>query len=84
MPIGVFKCDYCRDTFPSMWDATRHEEECVFFPENRACYTCGNMKDYSVAMCECMICAVNANRGSDEMCPGVMHCESWIPETTNK
>jgi len=40
MPQITVKCDYCSETFDDITTAEKHEVDCGYRPENKACYTC--------------------------------------------
>lgn len=39
-PITRFKCNHCKTSYASKYDAAKHEKQCFFNPDAKSCITC--------------------------------------------
>lgn len=66
MRYEPYKCDFCKRHYSVVYDAAKHEKNCLANPTNKSCSTCANA-----------ICDVT---GENIFVKGrkVKHCKDWL------
>lgn len=84
--IVIYKCEFCNKKFDAKSTTKKHEDKCLYNPENKTCYSCGrsftkDADNYSGRDIHCTHYGriPSAWSGDFELGPEVKtDCEKWI------